>query len=321
MGSGGFLTALLLCSHTLQILAAKDGDLRLAGGTQQNEGRVEVYYRGQWGTICDDGWSMANGVVACKQLGYDGAVKVSYNAAYGPGTGQIWLDELNCLGSETSFLSTTCQHNPWGVNDCTHNEDASVVCIRKQNTKPDSLPIRLSCPQYNTDGTCSTCPAKRFTRPGDCSLETAVQGIVEAFNNGQWYPLSGSGWNSKVSKVVCGELGYPVALKSPTMKELWPNYDGSLLATCAGDGTTCDPRVVAENNAFRERLNRTFLAGLDCTGNERQLRDCYYAGVGPYDNADGNVAVVRCGFVPHSSCLSENSEVCVRGLARSVCMH
>ena len=304
-----FFVALLCVVHPLLVFGLRDGDVRLAGGTQQNEGRVEVYYNDQWGTICDDNWSIADGTVVCRLLGYSGAAQVSYNAAFGPGAGPIWLDELNCLGTEASLLSPTCQHNPWGVHDCTHKEDASVVCVRKQTTKPDSLPVRLSCPQYNTDGTCSTCPSKRFTRPGDCSLESAVQGIVEVYNNGEWHPLSGRGWNTRVSKVVCGELGYPVALKAPTMKELWPNYDGSLSAACGSGDGSCDPLAVTENSAFREGLRRTFLTGLDCTGNEVQLRDCYFAGVGPYDNADGDVAIVRCGFTPHSSCLSGTSEV------------
>ena len=299
----------ILCALHVQLFALNNGDVRLSGGTQQNEGRVEVYYSGQWGTICDDNWSMADGAVVCRQLGYDGVAKVSYNAAFGPGAGPIWLDELSCLGTESSLLSPTCQHNPWGESDCTHAEDASVVCVRKQATKPDSLPVRLTCPQYNAGGTCSRCPSKRFTRPGDCSLETAVQGIVEVFNNGEWLPLSAKGWNTRISKVICGELGYPISLKAPTMKELWPNYDGSLSASCVNGGQSCDPQAITENNVFRDGLRRTLLTGLDCTGNEVKLRDCYFAAMGPYDNTGGDVAIVKCGFTPHSSCLSGTSEV------------
>nr|KAF6402176.1 serine protease 12 [Rousettus aegyptiacus] len=47
-----------------------DGVLRLAGGKDSHEGRLEVYYRGQWGTVCDDGWTELNTNVVCRQLGF-----------------------------------------------------------------------------------------------------------------------------------------------------------------------------------------------------------------------------------------------------------
>jgi len=44
--------------------------VRLSGGNSTAEGRLEVYYKGQWGTVCDDLFSdMAAGVV-CNSLGF-----------------------------------------------------------------------------------------------------------------------------------------------------------------------------------------------------------------------------------------------------------
>ena len=48
----------------------EDGDLRLADGMTQYEGRVEVCSEEVWGTVCDDGWDDSDAMVVCRELGY-----------------------------------------------------------------------------------------------------------------------------------------------------------------------------------------------------------------------------------------------------------
>ena len=89
-------------------------------------GRVEVLYSGTWGTICSDLWGLQDANVVCNQLGYDGALQAVRNAAFGQGTGQIWLDNVRCVGNERSI--SHCIHLGWGVHNCVHYKDAGVVC-------------------------------------------------------------------------------------------------------------------------------------------------------------------------------------------------
>ena len=48
-----------------------ENSIRLRGGSTIFEGRVEVCLGGGWGTVCDDGWSPFDGIVTCRQLGFD----------------------------------------------------------------------------------------------------------------------------------------------------------------------------------------------------------------------------------------------------------
>lgn len=87
-------------------------------------GRLEVYYRGRWGTVCDGGFSMAAANVACRQLGYPSAS--SYSSGSNAGNGTIWLDGVRCNGSESSIAN--CRHSYWGHNHCSHTDDIHIYC-------------------------------------------------------------------------------------------------------------------------------------------------------------------------------------------------
>eukprot|EP00057_Strongylocentrotus_purpuratus_P024066 XP_011678540.1 PREDICTED: neurotrypsin-like [Strongylocentrotus purpuratus] len=153
-------------------LNVTEGSLRLAGGATPNEGRVEIYHNGQWGTVCDDNWDFTDADVACRQLGYPG---VAVLIDGGTGLGPIWLDEVICLGSELRLSS--CLHSGWGVNNCGHSEDAGVRC-----SSPDD--VRL------------------------VGGSTAAEGRVEIYYRSSWGTVCDDTWASEESQVVCQQLGY-----------------------------------------------------------------------------------------------------------------
>ena len=91
---------------------------------------MEVQHNGVWGTVCDYGWDLNDAQVVCSQLGFGQVTAAMHNAFYGEGSGQIWLYNLNCIGTEETIGN--CSHYGWGYYYiqyyCSHGDDVSVKC-------------------------------------------------------------------------------------------------------------------------------------------------------------------------------------------------
>ena len=114
----------VVISHIINLIVLYVVIRLVSGGASY--GRVEVYYSGRWGTVCDDYWDIKDANVACRELGFSRASGAPGGAKYGQGSGTIWMDDVNCQGDETSLLQCTYNAN---TSYCGHHEDASVECI------------------------------------------------------------------------------------------------------------------------------------------------------------------------------------------------
>ncbi|XP_048448394.1 deleted in malignant brain tumors 1 protein-like, partial [Rhincodon typus] len=108
----------VLCSDHMQI--------RLSGAGTRCAGRLEIYYNGTWGSVCDDSWEMTDADVVCKQLGCGRALNTTLPASCEPNSGPIWLDEVKCSGKEE--LLWKCPSASWNNHDCFHKEDVRIMC-------------------------------------------------------------------------------------------------------------------------------------------------------------------------------------------------
>ncbi|KAI4883225.1 hypothetical protein NFI96_020267, partial [Prochilodus magdalenae] len=158
------------CSHDSDVGLVCTVGVQLVAGGSRCAGRVEVLHRGQWGTVCGDNWDMRDAAVVCKELGCGEAADALSDAHFGPGSGPIWMNDVDCTGSESTLKK--CQSALWGKHACNHSKDAGVICL-----------------------------GVRVVGGSRCS------GRVEVLNGETWYTVCDADFDQQDAEVVCRELG------------------------------------------------------------------------------------------------------------------
>ncbi|XP_030844399.1 uncharacterized protein LOC763130 isoform X3 [Strongylocentrotus purpuratus] len=196
--------------------SSSGAEVRLAGsGSSANQGRVEVYINGQWGTVCDDFWGQEDANVVCRQLDFPGAYGYTNAQTFGAGSGPILMDNTRCVGNETSIMD--CPKNAMGVHNCQHSDDVGVICRVAQGISRGAE-VRLAG-----------------------SGSSANQGRVEVYINEQWGTVCDNLWGINDADVVCRQLGFPGASRATRDAKTFGAGSGPILldrVRCVGDETS-----------------------------------------------------------------------------------
>lgn len=215
-------------------------------------GRLDMFWKGSWGTIC--GMSRVSADVACYQMGYGyAAVMFSYATADNytkslvPRTTEalISIDHIYC-GYDNRYKSALhllrCFYLPYDhTSACTHANDTIVRCLSEEIPGIYNTGVRLVMGPY------------------------ASSGNLEVYINNTWGNVCNKGFSQSAADTVCRQIGYTNAFTfgSTTTKS----------ATVVWlDGVECGP----ESHACLNRCFKTPLAHATCPNEEYVTVNCMF---------------------------------------------
>lgn len=221
---------------------ASTDTMRLVSCTERGC-RLETKFEEEWGTVCSAGWRNRNAPGLCRAFGFaDGGVTVR---DIGGGKGQVWLEDVSCLGSEGDVGD--CAHPTWGeTSDCGHGEDVGMCCFG--GPEPTMTPkARIGPSKF------ARCPGVTGDdmRLVDCNREVCR---LEVKHKDEWGTVCDNGFTFTSANTVCSILGF--------------QDGGKFKQMCATEGArgACKPN--------KEGSGTIWLDHVVCYGYERDLEGC-----------------------------------------------
>uniref|UniRef100_W5LVI3 SRCR domain-containing protein n=1 Tax=Lepisosteus oculatus TaxID=7918 RepID=W5LVI3_LEPOC len=254
------------CAHSndISLVCTEYSGYRLVDGPDSCSGRVELQYRGEYRTVCDQYWDLRDATVLCQQLGCGEAVAAPGQAWFGQGSGSRGVDVFECLGNETRL--SHCAVSSWGRAACSQGQDAGVICSSIQCSGDETHLVNCSSPQTVS---CSAGQEVSLLCSGSSGVRlvngaSPCEGTVEIQYKGEWGTVFQANWDLDDAAVVCRQLGCGSAVSAPGGAHFGPG-SGSVL-----------------------------LGDVSCRGSEAALRDCGKTEVKHYPLPRDSDAGVRC---------------------------
>nr|XP_054773436.1 lysyl oxidase homolog 2B-like [Lytechinus pictus] len=161
-----------------------DDHLLLVGGDKSTKGRVLVNRDGQWGSICADGWNLANANVICAELGFGPARRLD-SPKFPPGPKRYLFKEVRCSSSDTNILGCSIKHMSVG-DKCHSDYEVEVDCSPEE---PHSYSFRSNCGPPSL-------PQNTFAKP-----------YKHVYNTGEMVTLFCGGKPTKKVELTCSSDG------------------------------------------------------------------------------------------------------------------
>lgn len=164
-----------------RLLGEPEPFITLVDGKNENEGRVEIYRNGRWGTLCKEIGHVEASYI-CRHLGYLGGISAG-SGFYGAGDGVFWKLNMTCLLTRRCEVASSVE-----ADLCSHSNDAAIICDHMVRLDTDERKRRSA-------------------------------GYLNIHHRGNWLNICGDNWTTQNTNVACRQLGHKSGKIAPALTD------------------------------------------------------------------------------------------------------